>query len=77
MSNNISFNNKYLLLPRNSKDNCIRCERIINGIDDIEDNIISIGGMVLNTYQMNNIELQMSIIKNSEIIILDYGSSFF
>lgn len=77
LSNNISFNNKYLLLPRNSKDNYIGNERTIHGLNDIEDNIISIGGVVLNTYQINNIELQMSITKNSEIIILDYGSSFF
>lgn len=46
-------------------------------IEDLEQNIIDNGGVVLNTYQINNIYLQWSIIKSSEIIILEYGSSFF
>jgi hypothetical protein len=70
-------NNRVLLLPRNNKDNYSANDRKLLGIEDIEENVISIGGVVLNTYQINNIELQWSIIKNSEIIILDMGSSFF
>jgi len=69
-------NNQIVLLPRNNKDNYAPNDRNIPGIEDIEENIISIGGIVLNTYQLNNIELQWSIIKNSKIIILDAGSSY-
>lgn len=77
LSNNHLNYNKILLLPRNNKDNYASNDRIIKGIDNIEENIIKIGGIVLNTYQINNINLQWSIINHSEIIILEYGSSFF
>lgn len=69
--------NKILFLPRNSVDNFAENDRIIHGSDDIEKNIIEIGGTVLNTYQINNIHLQLSIVNSSNSIILDYGSSFF
>lgn len=77
LSNSHLINNNILLLPRNSKDNYVGNDRVIPGIDDIEQNIIDIGGVVLNTYQLNNIYIQFSIIKQSEIIIVDYGSSLF
>jgi hypothetical protein len=77
LSNSILPDNKIILLPRNNKENYIPNERIIPGIEDIEQNIIDNGGIVLNTYQINNIYIQWSIIQSSEIIILDYGSSFF
>jgi hypothetical protein len=67
---------KLLLLPRNDKDNYSNNDRIIYGIEDIEKNVIDIGGVVMNTYQINNITLQLSTLSASEIIILDYGSSF-
>ena len=73
----LPLNNKIVLLPRNNNDNYAPNDRILPGIEDIEENIISIGGIVLNTYQINNIKLQWSILENSEIIILDMGSSFF
>ena len=77
LCNNFLPSNKVLLLPRNSKDNYIPNDRIIQGIEDLEKNIITIGGIVLNTYQINNIALQLSIIKCSETIIVDFGSAFF
>lgn len=77
LSNSILPHNKIILLPRNNKDNYVSNDRIIPGIEDIEQNIINTGGVVLNTYQINNIHLQWCIIQSSEIIILDYGSSFF
>jgi hypothetical protein len=77
LSNNGLPDNKIILLPRNNKDNYVPNERTIPGIEDIEQNIIDNGGVVLNTYQMNNIHIQWAIIQSSEIIILDYGSSFF
>jgi hypothetical protein len=77
LSNSLLPYNKIILLPRNNKENYIPNERIIPGIEDIEQNIIDNGGVVLNTYQINNIYIQLSIIQSSGIIILDYGSSFF
>ena len=32
--------------------------------------------MVLDTYRLNNINYQFTIVNNADIIILDYGSSF-
>jgi len=71
------FNGKILLLPRNNKENYINNDRIIYGIEDIEKNIIDIGGSSLNTYLCNNFNFQFNIIKNYSNIILDFGSSFF
>lgn len=70
--------NKILFLPRNTVDNYIigGKERIIYGTDDIKQHVIEQGGIVLDTYHLNNIFYQFTLIKNSEIIILDYGSSF-
>ena len=64
-------------MPRNTKDNYKSNDRVIHGIDDIETNVIINGGMVINTYQINSIDLQFLLDNNSETIIVDYGSSFF
>ena len=69
------FKGKILLLPRNNKENYI--DRIIYGIDDIEKNVLDIGGSSLNTYLCNNFNYQFNILKNFNNIILDCGSSFF
>ena len=69
--------NRLLLLPRNSKDNYIHNDRTIPGIEDIEQNVIDNGGIVLNTFQINNLSIQWEIVQNSDVIILDFGSSFF
>lgn len=68
--------NNIILLPRNKIDNYKPNDRLIEYIDEIEHKIINIGGMVIDTYQMNNLFYQFTLIKNSNIIILDYGSSF-
>lgn len=68
--------NNILLLPRNSKENFAPNDRIIHGIDDIEKNIIELGGSSLDTFLINNIDLQFTIINSFNILILDYGSSF-
>ena len=70
-------NNNILCLPRNKKDNHIPNDRIIYGIDDIINNIIKIGGSVIDTYELNNIGLQFSKINSFNTIIVDYGSSLF
>jgi len=75
--NNCLIQNKILLLPRNNKDNYIHNDRIIFGMDDIIQNIINNDGVVLDTYNINNISFQLLITKSSETIILDFGSSFF
>jgi hypothetical protein len=46
-------------------------------MDDIIQNIINNDGVVLDTYNINNISFQLLITKSSETIILDFGSSFF
>jgi hypothetical protein len=76
-SSNCLIPNKILLLPRNNKDNYIRNDRVISGIDDIIKNVINNDGVVLDTYNINNINFQFFIIKSSEIIILDFGSAYF
>jgi len=66
---------KTIFLPRNTKDNFIPNDRIIYGSDNIEEHIIQIGGTSLNTYELNNIQLQLNIINSFTNIILDWGSS--
>jgi len=70
------ISNNILLLPRNKVDNYASNDRILFGIEDIEKNLIELGGIVLDTYSLNNFYYQFMIIKNSDIIILDFGSSY-
>jgi len=72
----LEHQNKILLLPRNKVDNFGSNDRILYGIEDIEKNVIEMGGVVLDTYNLNNMFFQFTMIKNSETIILDYGSSY-
>lgn len=67
--------NKYLFLPRNTVDNFVNNDRVIPHVNLISEQIIEMGGVVLNTYDFNNIYLQFNIINNSDVIILDCGSS--
>jgi hypothetical protein len=66
--------NKCVFLPRNDIDNV--ADYHINNKDIIKEIIINNGGIVLDTYHLNNIKYQFSILNNSDIIIIDYGSSF-
>ena len=68
---------KAVFLPRNTIDNYSQNDRIISNTDKIKEIVIENGGMVLDTYALNNIKYQFSIINNAEIVILDYGSSLF
>ena len=68
--------NKCLFLPRNTVDNYVSNDRTIPYTNIIRDNVIEIGGTVLNTYELNNIDFQYNIVYNSDIIILDFGGSF-
>lgn len=68
---------KAVFLPRNTIDNYLQNDRIISNTDKIKEIVIENGGMVLDTYALNNIKYQFSIINNAEIVILDYGSSLF
>ena len=72
----ISSNNYCVYLPRNDIDNFSPHDRKIINQDDIKKIVVNNGGIVLDTYYLNNINYQLSIINNSNIIILDYGSSF-
>jgi hypothetical protein len=69
-------NQNILFLPRNIKDNYKGNERTIYGSDNIKENIIKIGGSIIDTYELNNISLQFSKINSFNTIILDFGSSF-
>jgi len=85
-TNNLNYTNNLLYLPRNLKDNYYPKDRISedllyerrnqNEIDYISSEVINHNGIVLDTYNINNIYVQFSIIQNSKNIILDYGSSF-
>jgi hypothetical protein len=79
ITNNITLfdNQNILFLPRNTKENYAGNDRIIYGTDNIKENIIKIGGTIIDTYELNDISLQFSKINSFNIIILDYGSSFF
>lgn len=68
--------NKLIVLPRNSKDNYVGNDRHIN-TEDIEKNVISKGGTVLDTYQINNINIQFSLVNSFDCIIVCFGSSYF
>jgi hypothetical protein len=67
--------NGIILLPRNKKDNYSSNDRKVD-IDDIYEYIIDNDGTIFNTYEINNLKLQFSIINSFKNIILDYGSSF-
>ncbi len=69
--------NKILFLPRNSVDNYSHNDRQIPFTREIKDYVINNDGIVLNSYNTNNLFIQFNIINNSNIIILDYGSSFY
>ena len=73
----VDFGTKYNLVyfPRNSKDNFAYNIVDILGQDDFEKAIIDFGGTVVNTFQINNIHLQLLCLYNSDIIIVDFGSS--
>jgi hypothetical protein len=79
IQNNIPIiqNIKAVFLPRNDTDNYLPNDRIISNADKIKDIVIDNGGMVLDTYRLNNIKYQYTIINNADTIILDYGSSLF
>jgi hypothetical protein len=79
IQNNIPIiqNIKTVFLPRNDTDNYLPNDRIISNADKIKDIVIDNGGMVLDTYRLNNIKYQYTIINNADTIILDYGSSLF
>jgi hypothetical protein len=68
--------NKIVFLPRNTVDNYAVNDRTVPVNDEIRKNIIENDGSVINTYELNNITFQYNIVNNSDIIIIDYGSSF-
>jgi hypothetical protein len=72
-----NFSNRILHLPRNSVDNFIYNDRRIVYQEEIEKEVIDRGGIVLDTYKLNNMYLQFYITKHSDIIITDAGSSFY
>jgi FkbM family methyltransferase len=83
---NFNFTNNILFLPRNSKENYWPSDKIPlhllgerrnqDEINYISEGVIKSGGIVLNTYEINNFFIQFSMVMNSKNIIIEYGSSF-
>jgi hypothetical protein len=65
----------FLYLPRNNKDNFIT-DRNAQYCTEFEEWIIKRNGMIVDTYTLNNIFLQVQIIRSSEVIVLYSGSSY-
>lgn len=65
----------YLYLPRNNKDNYVQ-ERNKILCHEFENWILMHKGTILDTYMLNNIDMQIEILNKSKIIILYSGSSF-
>jgi hypothetical protein len=76
MFNNLNYS-KLIFLPRNDFENYSHNDRIINNKDAIKNLVISKGGTVIDTYNLNNISHQFSLIDYADKIILDYGSSYY
>jgi hypothetical protein len=74
---NIYKKENILFLPRNTKDNYANNDRTNSGNNDICSNIEIMKETIIDTYELNNIELQFSKINSFNTIILDFGSSFF
>ena len=72
----ISIKNNIILLPRDLKDNFEGNDRIIHGIENIENNVINKDGTVINTFNLNNIHVQFSLINSFKNVIVCYGSSY-
>lgn len=68
--------NNIILLPRNKKDNYLLNDREAD-LYNMNDYIIDNNGTILNTYEINNLNIQFNIVNSFKNIILDYGSSFF
>jgi hypothetical protein len=68
---------KLIFLPRNDFENYVHNDRIINNKDVIKNLVINKGGEVIDTYRLNNIHYQFSLINYADVIILDFGSSYF
>jgi hypothetical protein len=68
--------NKILFLPRNTVDNYVTNDREIPFTNEIKDYVINNNGIILNSYDTNNLFIQFNIVNNSDIIILDLGGSF-
>jgi hypothetical protein len=66
-----------LYLPRNTKENYINNDRPEPLIPAIKDVVLSKGGTVIDTYDINNMRLQLAVVQASEVIILHWGSAFY
>lgn len=67
-----------LFLPRNTIENYPGNDGYPrHGQEDIAANLIKNQGVVLNTYQINNLFLQFSIVNSANTIIVDFGSAYY
>lgn len=65
-----------LYLPRGTKENLAGASnRIYNVQNDLKEYVVQLGGTVYETDSTTNLEQQIQKVKQSSIILLDYGSN--
>ena len=71
--------NKLLYIPRARKDNFAGNDNAQRYMmqDSIKELVINKTGTIIDTYDINNLYLQYSIVNSSKIIIQDYGGGIF
>jgi hypothetical protein len=68
---------KLLYLPRNTRENYTSNDRPEPLVPDISEIIINNGGLVLDTYNINNISVQMALVQAASTIVVHWGSAFY
>ena len=72
---NLSAKFSIVYLPRNKRENYTPNDRPEPHIDAISDLVVSKGGMTIDTYNINDIKLQLTILNNADVIIAHWGSA--
>jgi hypothetical protein len=65
-----------LYLPRNQKENYTPNDYQVLGTEDMTAGVIAAGGTVVDTFHLNNMDLQFALISNAATIITDFGSAY-
>ena len=80
-TNNLKFDTfspiNLLYLPRNSIENYTVNDRTVPSVQELSELTVNKGGVVIDTYLINNIALQMNIINAAQIIVVHWGSAFY
>lgn len=80
-TNNLKFDKfspiNLLYLPRNGKENYTVNDRTEPSVHDLSELVVNKGGVVVDTYLLNDISLQMNIVHSGQIIVVHWGSAFY